>query len=390
MNKVFGEGNFVANVIWQKRYSAANDHKTIAPMHEFVVVYRATDAWQRGLLPRGEEKDRQYKFEDDRGVFRCSDYTCNKNADERPNLFYAIMQPNTGQEIWPKRTRVWAYSSDQHLKNVQNALVYWGKDGKARTPSYKRYKHALKNVDGVVPTSWWPHEEVGHNDAAKKELLSLLPEARQIFSTPKPVALIERILQIAAGPNDIILDFFAGSGTTAHAVHKMNAADGGRRRCILVSSTEATTEQPEKNLCRDVCAKRVRRVIEGFNETPGLNGDFAYLRCRRVPAGRLLRLEHEAVWTALQLIYRDHMAPYDGNAAFQFDEADGHALVYVPRYRQAVTAALRTRLECLRSATVFSWQPDALRQYLPGGHIEHESVAEYLSRKFALGGGRGS
>lgn len=349
-----------------------------------LLAFRMSEAWERRLLPRGDEKDRQYKYEDDNGVFRCSDYTCNKSADERPNLHYAIVNPNTGEEIWPKRTRVWAYSRDEHERNVQKGLVYWGKDGKGKVPSYKRYKHLLRHGDGVVPTTWWTHEEVGHNDEAKKELLALLPEARETFSTPKPTRLIDRVLQIASGPDDLVLDFFAGSGTTAHAVHKLNAADGGRRRCILVSNTEATADAPEKNLCRDVCARRVRRVIEGYNGQPGLGGDFAYLRCRRVSAGRLLKLEHEAVWTALQLIHGPTLAPFAVGAPFQIAESDGQTLIYVPRFRVQDAAALRQCTDAVASATICSWQPDVLRQHLPGAHIAHESAAGYLARKFGV------
>ena len=108
MDEVFGRGNFVANVLWQKKYAVANDHKTIAPMHDHVLVYRKAGAWQRNLLARTDEKDRQYKHEDSRGIFRVSDYTCAKTAEERPNLYYPITQPNTGVEVWPSRTRVWA------------------------------------------------------------------------------------------------------------------------------------------------------------------------------------------------------------------------------------------------------------------------------------------
>ena len=260
--------------------------------------------------------------------------------------------------------------------------MWFGTNGKSR-PRSKTY---LSETEGIRSWTWWPNTEVGHNQEAKKEIISILgTDDDAVFSTPKPVRLLERIIQLSTGPDDIVLDFFAGSGTTAHAVHKMNAADGGRRRCILVSSTEATADEPEKNLCRNVCAKRVRRVIEGFNGTPGLGGDFAYLRCRRVPPGRLLRLHHEAVWTALQLIHCDRLTPYDADAPYQFAEEDGQALVYVPRFRQADAAALRLRLDSVASAAVFSWQPDALRQQVPGSHVQHESAAEYLSRKFTLG-----
>ncbi len=149
-----------------------------------------------------------------------------------------------------------------------------------------------------------------------------------VFSTPKPVRLIERILRIATKPDDLVLDFFAGSGTTAHAVLKLNQEDGGNRRFILVSNTEATADAPDKNLCRDVCAERVRRVITGYRNkkgewVEGLGGDllktrgasFAYLRARRIPAETILsQIEHEQVWTALQLIHTETLAPFDATA----------------------------------------------------------------------------
>lgn len=385
MDRVFGAGNFVANCIWQKRYSAANDHKTIAPLHDYILAYQAFGSWQRNLLPRGEEKDRQYRFNDEKGTFRCSDYTCNKSAEERPNLYYAIQQPNTGEEIWPKKTRVWSYSQQEHQNNVANDLIYWGKEGLAKVPSFKRYKHLLKNADGVVPTTWWPHEEVGHNDSAKKELQSLLPEAARSFSTPKPSSLISRILTIAANKNDIILDFFAGSGTTAHAVLKMNAEDGGKRRFILVSSTEATTEEPEKNLCRDVCATRVRRVIEGYGDQPGTGSNFAYLRTRRIPPGRLVEIEHAEVWTALQLLHCKVVSPFEGDGAQVAGDAE-ETLVYVPRFSRKHLSALETMIAEARSVIVYSWQPELLRQHLPGGHIQHEGMPEAFARRFGLKG----
>jgi adenine specific DNA methylase Mod len=150
MDEIFGRKNFVANIIWQKKYAVANDHKTIAPMHDNLLVFRRSDAWQRNLIPRTEEKDRQYRYKDDRGIFRPDNYTCSKTADERPNLYYSIVQPNTGDEVWPSKTRVWAYSKEEHLRHVAEGFIYWGKDGNGKTPSYKRYKHLLKN-DGSVP-----------------------------------------------------------------------------------------------------------------------------------------------------------------------------------------------------------------------------------------------
>ncbi len=385
MNKVFGPNAFVANCIWQKRYSSANDHKTIAPMHEYVLAYRLSDMWQRNLLKRGEEKDSQYKFEDEKGIFRCSDYTCPKSAEERKNLYYPITNPNTGAEIWPKRTRVWAYSKEEHQRNVEADLIYWGKDGKGKVPSFKRYKHMLRHGDGVVPNTWWTFDEVGHNDTAKKELMALLPEDARAFSTPKPTGLIERVLRIATGPDDIVLDFFAGSGTTGHAVLKLNAEDGGNRRFILVSNAEASADAPDKNLCRDVCARRVRRVIEGFGDMPALGGDFAYLRSRRIAPGRLLDIEHAQVWTALQMIHRDTLAPF-GPDGFSWAGDGESALAYVPRFSAALLPALRKAVADCAAVTLYSWQPETLRQHIRAAHVQHEAIPESLSRRFGMKG----
>jgi len=385
MSRIFGENNFVASCIWQKRYSSANDHKTIAPMHEYVLVFRLSDLWQRNLLPRGEEKDRQYRFQDEKGTFRPDNYTCNKSAEERPNLYYPITNPNTGAEIWPKRTRVWPYSKDEHQRNEAEGIIYWGKDGKGKVPAYKRYKHLLRFGDGVVPNTWWTFDDVGHNDTAKKELMALLPEDARSFYTPKPTGLIERILQIVTGPNDLVLDFFAGSGTTGHAVLKLNAADGGNRRFILVSNSEATADDPDKNLCRDVCARRVRRVVEGYGDQPALGGGFAYLRCRRIAAGRLLDIEHEQVWTALQMIHGEAVAPFESDGFLWAGDAET-ALAYVPRFSEAMLPALRRAVAGCGAVTLYSWQPEALRLRIRQPHVQHEAIPESLARRFGMKG----
>jgi site-specific DNA-methyltransferase (adenine-specific)/adenine-specific DNA-methyltransferase len=288
MDEVFGAQNFVGTVIWQKKYAVANDHKTIAPMHDFVLVYQRSPSWRRNLLPRGEEKDSQYKYEDAGGVFRSSDYTCNKTADERPNLFYAITNPNTGVEVWPKRTRVWAYSQEEHQRHIDEGLVFWGKNGKGKVPAFKRYKHALRN-DGVVPQTLWPHEFAGHTDGSRKELRAILHDVPSVsdFTTPKPSLLIERILQIASDKDSLILDSFAGSGSTAHAVLKQNAEDGGQRRCILV--------EMDKHIARTITAERVKRVAQGYTNAKGeavagLGGGFRYATLGKslfTPAGHI-------------------------------------------------------------------------------------------------------
>lgn len=282
MDEVFGAPNFVANVIWQKKYAGSNDHKTIAPMHDFVIVFQKSLQWKRYLLPRGKEKDTLYKFEDEKGRFRPDNYTCNKTAEERPNLYYKITNPNTGEEIWPKRTRVWAYSPEEHLRHLADDLIYWGKNGKGRVPAYKRYKHALRNADGVVPQTLWTHDFAGHTDSSRKELREILHDIDSVsdFATPKPSLLIQRILQIASDKDSIILDSFAGSGTTAHAVMKQNAEDGGNRKFILV--------EMEERIAAGITAERVRRVAGGYVDAKGktvdgLGGGFQFCRLSAEP-----------------------------------------------------------------------------------------------------------
>ncbi|WP_298625682.1 site-specific DNA-methyltransferase [uncultured Zoogloea sp.] len=281
MDEIFEARNFVGTVIWQKKYAVSNDHKTIAPMHDFVLVYQRSPSWQRNLLPRGEEKDSQYKYEDEKGQFRNSDYTCAKTAEERPNLYYPVTNPNTGEEIWPKRTRVWAYSQEEHQRHVAQGLIYWGKDGKGKVPAYKRYKHLLRN-DGVVPQTLWPHEFAGHTDGSRKELREVLHDIPSVsdFATPKPSLLIQRILQISTDKDSIVLDSFAGSGTTGHAVLKQNAEDGGNRRFILV--------EMDGKIAEDVTAQRVRRVAGGYTNAKGqavagLGGGFQFCRLSAEP-----------------------------------------------------------------------------------------------------------
>ena len=249
MDEVFGRKNFIANVVWQKKYAVANDHRTIAPMHDHVLVYRRSEAWQRNLLERDESKDRLYRFNDDRGDWRPDNYTCSKTADERPNLYYPITQPASGEEVWPKRTRVWAFSREQHEEHVRHDMIYWGKDGRATVPSIKRYKHMLRQ-SGIVPQTLWLHEFAGHTDQSRKETRAVLgtESLRDDFLTPKPELLISRLLTIATNPGDLVLDSFLGSGTTAAVAHKM-----GRRWIGIEMGDHAVTH----------CLPRLRKVVDG-------------------------------------------------------------------------------------------------------------------------------
>ena len=256
LDEIFGEESFDASIVWQKKYTVSPDHTGIASMHDHLLVYSKSE-WVRNKLEREAGKDKAYRFEDAKGVFRVSDYTCNKNADERPNLYYPITNPNTGKECWPKCTRVWGYGPEAHEENEKNDLVWWGTDGKSETPSFKRYRHLLRDGGRTVPGTIWDWEFAGHTDTARKDLLQVLPNlsSSDATITPKPASLIQRVLEVATDQNALILDSFAGSGTTAHAVLGANKRDGGNRRFILVEMEDYADR---------LTAERVRRVINGY------------------------------------------------------------------------------------------------------------------------------
>jgi len=267
-DEIFGRANFVSNLAWHKRVSPANDAKYFSGDFDHILVYaKNKEIWRPNRLAKNDAQLANYRNPDNdpRGVWNSAAYTCAKSADERPNLYYAIKQPNTGKEIWPSRTRVWAFNEESHKKNVAAGLVYWGKDGQGTMPRIKKF---LTQTKPVVPRSIWSYEEAGHNQESKLEIEKLFPG--NPFSTPKPEKLIKRVLEIATNPGDIVLDSFAGSGTTGAAAHKMG------RRWIMIELGEH---------CHTHIAPRLAKVIDGMDNggiTESVNwkggGGFRYFR----------------------------------------------------------------------------------------------------------------
>jgi adenine-specific DNA-methyltransferase len=261
-DEVFGPRSCVSILTWYKRVSPANDAKYFSSDHEYVVVYaKNRDRWHPHRLPRSSEQLKNYKNPDNdpRGPWNSATYTCNKSAEERPNLYHGITNPNNGQVIWPKRTAVWKYDADTHQAHVRENLLWWGKDGKAKMPRIKLF---LEGVRDVVPRSVLSYNDCGSTQEARTELLQVIPEVP--FTTPKPVRLIRRILQIATDKDSLVLDSFAGSGTTGHAVLALNKADGGNRRFIMV--------EMEPDICRNITIQRLSHAIQGYTKKNG-SGD---------------------------------------------------------------------------------------------------------------------
>lgn len=259
-DEVFGAENFLANLIWQKKYAATNDAKGFSTLHDYILVYQKSFEFERNLLPRTEAQNKPYKNDDGdgKGLWR-SDNLLVKSFSA--SAVYPIKNPNTGEEFFPPQGSSWRASQSTMEVWLKENRIFFGKDGLG-APQLKRYLNEVQQ--GRVPTTWWSFEDVGHNDAANKELQSLF-NSKAPFDTPKPTTLLTQMLKIGSNPNDLILDFFSGSGTTAHAVMQLNAEDGGNRRYICVQLPEETAEQSEARKAgfaniAEIAKERIRRA----------------------------------------------------------------------------------------------------------------------------------
>lgn len=320
-DEIFSLSCFVADISWQRNYSTRNDSKGIPAEVEHMLVYSKAPDWQPRKLPRTAEMDSKYKNPDnDVMPWRSSDAFA-PGAATHQGMVYAIQHPFTGELLYPYNGSCWRYQQDKMLDYMNGWCPYVLKDlddaerraevcgvdasevregvkgivlaqsveeSKAmasaiqETGPWPRFffsrngkggiarKTYIDSVGGRLPTNYWPYSEVGHTDEAKKEIKAIFA-GKMPFDTPKPTRLIERVLQIAAGDDALVLDSFAGSGTTAHAVLRLNAEDGGSRRFILAELD---------GYADTVTAERVRRVISGYGEgsnaVEGVDSGFSY------------------------------------------------------------------------------------------------------------------
>ena len=267
-DEIFGLSNFVDIISWFKKASPSNDAQFFSNDTEYILVYAKNKSiWRPNRLPLNERQRQYYQNPDNdsRGAWNSATYTCNKSKTERPNLYYPIINPFTNEMVYPKETAVWKYSEEQTEKLQADNRLYWGANGTAQFPRIKKY---LSEHEGVVNRNLWHYEDVSHTQGATTELKEIGITG---FSTPKPTKMIERILQIATDKNSIILDSFAGSGTTAHAVLNMNKKDGGNRKFILIEMMDYADS---------ITAERVKRVINGYGEdnkkVEGTGGGFTF------------------------------------------------------------------------------------------------------------------
>lgn len=320
-DEIFGANCFVSNISWQRTYSTRNDSKGIVNEVEHILVYSKLPDWQPSKLPRTAEMNSIYKNPDNDVISWASDNPFAPGAISHQGMVYAIQHPFTGKMIYPSANACWRYQQDQMLEIMRGWCDYELRDlhddekraevcgtsidavrkgvmgivlsksleesAAQATLVYKRgqwpkfyftkggkggirRKTYLENVGGKPPTNLWLYTDTGHTDEAKKELLSIF-KGKAPFDTPKPSRLIQFVLQIVGDKDAIILDSFAGSGTTAHAVLNMNKQDGGHRKFILVEMGD---------YAESITAERVRRVINGYGEgnkaVEGTGGGFSF------------------------------------------------------------------------------------------------------------------
>jgi adenine-specific DNA-methyltransferase len=274
MDEIFGKRNFIETVIWEKNYAPKASAKHFSEAHDYIMVYgKKSENWSPQLVARSEKQDKMYKNPDNdpRGLWRPNNLAARNYYSKGT---YPITTPSGRVIPGPPRGSYWRVSREKFEELDRGGRIWWGKEGN-NIPAPKIFLSEVKQ--GVVPMSLWPYRDVGHSQEAKKELVEIMDfaDSESVFITPKPTRLIQRILQIATNPGDLVLDSFAGSGTTGHAVLSLNKQDGGNRRFILCEIDE--------KIARYITAERVRRVASGYTNAKGeavegLGGGFQFVR----------------------------------------------------------------------------------------------------------------
>lgn len=264
-NEVFGENNFVANIIWQRTYAPISLKKYFSENHDFCLVYaKNLSLFKMNLLPRSDKQNKDYKNldNDPRGPWKVGNLTVGPAVEKQ---IYEIVGP-TGKSFFPPSGYCWRFSKERFEELRKDNRIWFGKDGN-NSPVPKLFLTEVQ--DGVTPMTIWTYDEVGHGQEATREFRNLMEKS--VFTNPKPLRYMNRMLQIGCNKDSIILDFFSGSSTTAHAVMQLNAEDGGNRKFIMVQLPEETPEDSEArkagyNTIPEVAKERIRRAGKKIKE----------------------------------------------------------------------------------------------------------------------------
>lgn len=271
-DEVFGEKNFIAQVIWERAYAPVNLKKHFSENHDYIICYaKDIDKAICNGLPRASEANDRYSNPDNdpRGIWKSDNLSVGPIVQSK---IYEIITPG-GRKVLPPEGYCWRLSKEKFKEFVKDNRIWFGKDGN-NVPSIKRFLTEVKQ--SITPMTIWKYSEVGHSQDAKQNLKKLF-DGKSFFDYPKSVELIKRCIQLYSNESSIIIDFFSGSATTAHAVMQLNAEDGGKRKFIMVQLPEKTDEKSEafkagyKNIC-EIGKERIRRAGEKIKEEAGLNG----------------------------------------------------------------------------------------------------------------------
>ncbi len=280
-NEVFGEGNYIQEIIWEKKFSPQNDAKFFSLNHEQIICYaKNKEKFQRNLLPMTDEQKSRYKNldNDPRGPWQSGDLTVARKTERD---IYEIITPS-GKKIYPPEGRSWAISKQKFEELLKDNRIWFGPKGE-NVPRLKRFLSDIQQ--GMVPKSIWYYNEVGHTQEARQETKKLF-DNKAFFDYPKPVRLLKRILHLSTSKTDIILDFFSGSATTAHAVMQLNAEDGGNRQFIMVQIPKVVDEKSKSfkagfrtiaEIGRERIIRTAKKIKEDFRDKEYINSlDFGF------------------------------------------------------------------------------------------------------------------
>ena len=297
LSEIFGEENFQADISWQKRYTRSNNTVDFTTVVEHLLVYSKNEEFSVNLLERTPEADARYSNPDNdpRGPWKGASFLNPATPQQRRNLCYPIKNPNTGQVTNPS-TNAWRRSAEEFERLMNEDRLYWGVKGDQPIPTIKMF---LSEARRITPINFWEHGYAGNTDDGTRELKAILGE--KVFDNPKPVQLIRRILEHGSDSESIVLDFFAGSGTTGHAVITQNASDGGKRRFILVQLPEPLCpedkrEQVAANYCNridkpqtiaEITKERLRRVADSIKSNGSMFSDDVGFRAFKLDSSNI-------------------------------------------------------------------------------------------------------
>lgn len=353
-----------------------SDKRIAWPMNDTVVCYKSIadlqDAIRTSTSPKNlgiYEKVTELQDAVDRGV-----------CDPRVVANILPMEFWLNKKIGLEKPRYKRFTKD--IKKDRKPVSTW------ILPASMKKKD-INNIEGLDEVDWL---QVGFTSEGTSLLTQMV--GNKDFAYPKPISLIKSLVSqvTEADSGDVILDFYAGSGTTGHAVMDCNNDDGGNRSFILVSSTEATENNPEKNVCQNITRKRLKAAIEGYSyrakqgtiTVEGLSGNFAYLRTRRISLTQLyLDIQHDQVWYALQLLHSQEVSPYNSSQPYQLLESNSTAVVYVPSLDSGIKQQiLEMANAACKSTVIYTWQPGILAQEIYSERVCIEKIPDYLVDRF--------